>query len=42
VVALRAALAERKKTLGIDAAAALEKKIDAVNEGTRTARGFGR
>jgi photosystem II stability/assembly factor-like uncharacterized protein len=42
VAALRAALAERKKNLGTeDAAAALEKKIDAVNEGTRTAPGFG-
>ena len=42
VAALRAALAERKKALGTEgAAAALEKKIDAVNEGTRTARGFG-
>ena len=42
VAALRAALAERKKTLGTqDAAVALEKKIDAVDEGTRTAPGFG-
>jgi hypothetical protein len=42
VAALRAALAERKKNLGTeDAAAALEKKIDAIDEGTRTAPGFG-
>jgi hypothetical protein len=42
VAALRTALAERKKGLGTEnTAAALEKKIDAVGEGTRTAPGFG-
>ena len=42
VASLRAALAERKKDAGMEeAAAALEKKIDAVEEGTRTAPGVG-
>lgn len=39
---LRAALADRKKDSEMkEAAAALEKKIDAIDQGTRTAPGFG-
>jgi photosystem II stability/assembly factor-like uncharacterized protein len=40
VAALRHSLSDRKKELP-EAAAALEKKIDAVDKGTRTAPGFG-
>jgi photosystem II stability/assembly factor-like uncharacterized protein len=44
VADLRAALAERKKALGDnlkDDVATLEKKLDAIDKGTRTAPGFG-
>ena len=48
VAALRKALAERQKALNgdelkktKDAAASLDKKIDAIQKGTRTAPGFG-
>jgi len=44
VADLRAALADRKKLLGENLkedVAALEKKIDAIDKGTRTAPGFG-